>query len=62
MTPDGGLDQLEALLSDALTVLNRHTAQLKQHTVILNQHITLLNQLVTAMGQQSGTIGFLLRE
>ncbi|HEX8427838.1 hypothetical protein [Hymenobacter sp.] len=55
MIPDDRLNQLEPLLSEALTVLDRHTAQLKQHT-------GLLNQVLTIAGQHSDTLGFVLQE
>jgi len=61
MTPDERLDQLEPLISEALAVLDRHTAQLKQHTAILHQHTSSLNQLVAIAGQHSDSIGFLLQ-
>lgn len=69
MTADERLDQLEPLMSEALAVLDRHTAQLKQHTVVLKQHTGILEQhtvllehLSTAVGQQSDNISFLLHE
>ncbi len=55
MTPDDRLNQLEPLVSEALAILDRHTAQLKQHT-------GLLNQLLTIAGQHSDTLGFILQE
>jgi len=55
MTPDERLDQLEPLLSEAMAILDRHTAQLKQHTGLLT-HIT------SVVGQQNDNIVFLLRE
>jgi chromosome segregation ATPase len=55
MTADQRLDQLELLVSEALTVLDRHTAQLKQLTATVGQIITILTQ-------QSDSIAFLLQE
>ena len=55
MTADDRLDQLEPLLSEALTVLDGHTKQLRQLT-------TIAEQLVTAASQQSENISFLLNE
>ncbi len=55
MTADERLDQLEPLLSEALTVLDRHTYQLKQ----LNSAV---GQLSAAVAQQGDNISFLLRE
>lgn len=55
MNADDRLDQLEPLLSEALTVLDRHTYQLKQLQ-------GAVGQLVTAVTQQGDNIDFLLRE
>jgi chromosome segregation ATPase len=55
MTSDQRLDQLEPLLSEAMTILDRHTAQLKQLT-------NAVGQLTTIAIQQSDNISFLLRE
>ncbi len=55
MTAGQRLDQLELLVSEALTVLDRHTAQLKQLTAAGGQIITILTQ-------QSDNIAFLLQE
>lgn len=55
MTADERLDQLEPLLSEALTVLDRHTYQLKQLSASVSQ-------LTTAVVQQGDNISFLLRE
>ena len=55
MTVDERLDQLEPLLSEDLTVLDRHTYQLKQLS-------TSVSQLTTAVVQQGDNISFLLRE
>jgi chromosome segregation ATPase len=55
MTADQRLDQLEPLLSEAMTILDRHTAQLKQLT-------NAVSQLTTVATQQSDNIAFLLRE
>jgi chromosome segregation ATPase len=55
MTADQRLDQLELLVSEALTVLDRHTSQLKQLTGTVGQIITILTQ-------QSENIAFLLQE
>jgi chromosome segregation ATPase len=55
MTADQRLDQLEPLLSEAMTILDRHTAQLKQLT-------NAVGQLTTIATQQSDNISFLLRE
>ena len=55
MTADERLDQLEPLLSEALTVLDRHTYQLKQLSASVSQ-------LTTAVVQQGDNISFLLRD
>ena len=55
MTADESFDQLEPLLSEALTVLDRHTYQLKQ----LNSAVSQLADVAT---QQGDNISFLLRE
>ncbi|WP_210521044.1 hypothetical protein [Hymenobacter terricola] len=55
MTADDRLNQLEPLLSEALTVLDRHTYQLKQLS-------GAVGQLTTAVAQQGDNISFLLRE
>ena len=55
MTADQRLDQLEPLLSEAMTILDRHTAQLKQLT-------NAVGQLTIIATQQSDNISFLLRE
>ncbi|MGI4863941.1 MAG: hypothetical protein ACRYFZ_08455 [Janthinobacterium lividum] len=55
MTADQRLDQLELLVSEALTVLDRHTAQLKQLT-------SAVTNVTTLLVQQSDSISFLLRE
>ncbi|MDQ2793352.1 MAG: hypothetical protein M3Y12_05005 [Bacteroidota bacterium] len=55
MTADDRLDQLEPLLSEALTVLDRHTYQLKQLSASVGQ-------LTNAVVQQGDNISFLLRE
>ncbi|RZK38463.1 MAG: hypothetical protein EOO57_04115 [Hymenobacter sp.] len=55
MTADQRLDQLEPLLSEAMTILDRHTAQLKQLG-------NAVSQLTTIAVQQSDNISFLLRE
>ena len=55
MTIDDRLNQLEPLLSEALTVLDRHTFQLKQ----LNGAVS---QLSTVISKQGDNISFLLRE
>ena len=55
MTADQRLDQLEPLLSEAMTILDRHTAQLKQ----LTNAVGLLTTIAT---QQSDNISYLLRE
>ena len=55
MTADDRLDQLEPLLSEALTVLDRHTYQLKQLSASVSQ-------LTNAVVQQGDNISFLLRE
>ena len=52
---DDRLDQLEPLLSEALTVLDRHTYQLKQLSASVGQ-------LTNAVVQQGDNISFLLRE
>ena len=55
MTADQRLDQLEPVLSEAITVLDRHTFQLKQ----LNTAVGTLTGLMT---KQSDNISFLLAE
>jgi chromosome segregation ATPase len=55
MTADQRLDQLEPLISEAMTILDRHTAQLKQLS-------NAVSQLTTIAVQQSDNISFLLRE
>lgn len=55
ITADQRLDQLEPLLSEAMTILDRHTAQLKQ----LTNAVGLLTTIAT---QQSDNISYLLRE
>ena len=55
MTADQRLDQLEPLLAEAMTILDRHTAQLKQ----LNNAV---GQLTAIAIQQSDNISFLLSE
>ena len=55
MTADDRLNQLEPLLSEALTVLDRHTYQLKQLS-------GAVGHLTTAVAQQGDNISFLLRE
>ena len=55
MTADERLDQLEPLLSEALTVLDRHTYQLKQ----LNGAV---GNLAINMAKQGDDITFLLQE
>ena len=55
MTADDRLDQLEPMLAEAMTILDRHTAQLKQLSVVVSQ-------LVTIATQQSDNISFILRE
>ncbi len=55
MTADQRLDQLEPLLSEAMTILDRHTAQFKQLT-------NAVSQLAAFATQQSDNIAFLLRE
>jgi ABC-type transporter Mla subunit MlaD len=44
MTADQRLDQLERLLSEAMTILDRHTAQLKQLGTAVGQLTTLAVQ------------------
>ena len=55
MNADERLDQLEPLLSEALTVLDRHTYQLKQL-------FGAVTQLTSVVAQQGDNISFLLRE
>ena len=55
MTADERLDQLEPLLSEALTVLDRHTHQLKQ----LNGAV---GNLAIIVAKQGDNISFLLQE
>ena len=76
MTADEHLDQLEPLLSEALTVLDRHTYQLKQLNSAVGhlnsgfiqlsntvgQLVGTVSQLATVATQQGDNISFLLRE
>ena len=55
MTADQRLDQLEPILSEAITVLDRHTFQLKQLG-------TAVGSLIELMTKQSDNIAFLLQE
>ena len=55
MTADQRLDQLEPILSEAITVLDRHTFQLKQLS-------TAVGSLIELMIKQSDNISFLLQE
>ncbi len=55
MTADDRLNQLEPLLAETITILDRHTNQLKQ----LNNNVAQLN---TSVIQQGDNITFLLRE
>ncbi|MBC6612983.1 hypothetical protein H8B15_18825 [Hymenobacter sp. BT507] len=55
MTPDQRLDQLEPMIAEAMTILDRHTAQLKQ----LSSAVGQLTEVVTL---QSSNISFILRE
>ena len=62
MTADERLDQLEPLLSEALTVLDRHTYQLKQLNSAVGQLNSTVSQLANVATQQGDNISFLLRE
>ena len=55
MAADERLDQLEPLLSEALTILDRHTHQLKQ----LNGAV---GNLAIIVAKQGDNISFLLQE
>ncbi|MGY3089192.1 hypothetical protein ACVWYF_002232 [Hymenobacter sp. UYAg731] len=55
MTADDRLNQLEPIIAEAITILDRHTNQLKQLTVATGQ-------IITAVTQQGESISFLLRE
>lgn len=55
MTADQRLDQLEPLVAEALTVLDRHTVQLKRLS-------NVVDQIVAVVTQQSDNISFLLDE
>lgn len=55
MTADDRLNQLEPLLSETMSILDRHTAQLKQLSFAISQ-------VSTAVVQQGENISFLLRE
>ena len=62
MTADQRLDQLEPIISEAVTVLDRHTAQLKR---LNNAVITLTDSVTTLTNsviKQSDNITFLLTE
>ena len=62
MTADDRLDQLEILLSESMTILDRHTAQLKQLSNAVSQLGTSVSQLSTLAVHQSDNISFLLNE
>ena len=62
MTADERLDQLEPLLSEALTVLDRHTYQLKQLNSAVGQLNSTVSQLANVATPQGDNISFLLRE
>lgn len=55
MTADDRLNQLEPVIAEAITILDRHTHQLKQLTVANTQIIDIVTQ-------QSESISFLLHE
>lgn len=55
MAADDRLNQLEPLLSETMSILDRHTAQLKQLSFAISQ-------VSTAVVQQGENISFLLRE
>lgn len=55
MTADQRLDQLEPIISEAITILDRHTAQLKQ---LSNAVGTLTDSAI----KQSDSISYLLTE
>ena len=56
MTADERLDQLEPLLSEALTVLDRHTYQLKQLNSAVGQLNSAFIQLSNTVGQLINTV------
>ena len=69
MTADQRLDQLEPIIAEILTVLDRHTLQLKQLSnavgTLSNAVGTLSNSVGTVIGlmtKQSDNISFLLDE
>jgi ABC-type transporter Mla subunit MlaD len=62
MTADERLDQLEPLLSEALTVLDRHTYQLKQLNSAVGQLNSAVSHLANVATHQGDNISFLLRE
>ncbi len=55
MTADERLNQLEPLLAETMTILDRHTAQLRQLSNALAQNTSILIQ-------QNDNISFLLQE
>ena len=55
MTTDDRLNQLEPVIAEVITILDRHTNQPKQLTIATGQ-------IITAMSQQDDSISFLLRE
>ena len=55
MTADDRLNQLEPVVAEVITILDRHTNQLKQLTIATGQ-------IITAISQQGDSISFLLRE
>jgi len=55
VTADDRLNQLEPVVTEVITILDRHTNQLKQLTIATGQ-------IITAISQQGDSISFLLRE
>ena len=57
MTADDRLNQLEPLLAETITILDRHTNQLKQLNNISGQLTGSVGQLTGSVGQLTGSVG-----
>lgn len=62
MTADDRLNQLEPLLAESMTILDRHTFQLKQLSNSVSDLQNSVSTLITASVRHSDDITFLLRE
>ena len=62
MTPEQRIDQLEFLLSEAMSTLDSHAAQLKQNATLLTRLIDNSDRLINIVEQQGQSISFLLTE